>query len=289
MHHTFRFRATITALVGLLSGASAMFGVISNDRQDLDPVYLVLGGAAAAAAAGLTFLVQASPLAPSAQPPSELPSVEDRGTVRDVVFQAGLLPVAENLASLVSMSTTATDLHGKIRRGLVQTAAFLAGDTPCLAAFYVLERDPQDPKGRDRLTKTHASMETEELPDFYCEDEGAGSFLIDLALGANDRCVKDISDDPENRRIKLVDGYQSALFVPTRAGAKPKGLLIFQAADKGVIPEGPERGKFITIAHLIGACEAASDLVEYATGLPSQAKGGKNNSPSVNKRGGDAR
>ncbi|MFE7030679.1 hypothetical protein ACFU9Y_10230, partial [Streptomyces sp. NPDC057621] len=131
MQHTFRFRATITAFVGLLSGASAMFGVISNDRQDLDPVFLVLGGVAAAAAAGLTFLVQASPPAPATQPPPELPSVEDRGTVRDVVFQAGLLPVAENLASLVSMSATATDLHGKIRRGLVQTAAHLAGETPC--------------------------------------------------------------------------------------------------------------------------------------------------------------
>ncbi|MFD9132852.1 hypothetical protein ACFVZA_10525 [Streptomyces bottropensis] len=278
--HISGFQLTTTAVVGLLSGTSALFGVIANEPQGLSPTFLALGGLAAAAAAGLTFLVQGSPQLAAAQPLPVRPSADERRAVRDAIFQSALLSVSEGLAALPSMSTDDSDLRGKVVRSLVQTAAHLAGETPCLAAFYALEPDPDDTMRRERLVKRSASQEIESLPDIYREDGGRGAYLLDIAEGTMVRRVTDVSQDPDGWRIDLVGDYQSALFVPVRAGAQSKGLLVFQAAEKGVILQGPEREKFLVVAHLLGACEAIAGLAAYRN-LPAQAKGIKGQAPSV--------
>jgi hypothetical protein len=273
MRHTSKFRLAVTVIVGLLSGASAMFGVIANGDQRLNTVFLVLGGAAAAAAAGLTFLVQGN----QPVPPAPLPA-DKRADVR---FQAAVHPVAENLASLASMSTDAPDLRGTINRALVQTAAHLVEEAGCVAAFYALEEDP-DNKGTDRLAKRVTSTESADLPAYYKADRGAGSFLLDIATRTKDRCVKNYEEDPEKWRINLIEGCATALFVPVRAGEIPKGILIVQAVEAGCLEGGNERKKYGAIAHLIGASQAVADLTAHVRSLPAQANGSPKKSPSVN-------
>ncbi|MFE7837059.1 hypothetical protein ACFU53_13735 [Streptomyces sp. NPDC057474] len=273
MCHTSKFRLVVTVIVGLLSGASAVFGVIANGDRQLNAVFLVLGGLAAAAAAGLTFLVQGHQSVPAAHLPADKRA--------DVIFQAGVHPVAENLASLASMSTDDPDLRGGINRGLVQTAAHLMEGADCVAAFYALAEDP-DNKGAERLAKRVTSTETAELPAYYKVDRGTGSYLLDIATGTKDRYVKNYEEDPEKWRIDLIDGYTTALFVPVRAGAIPKGILIVQAVEAGCLEDGNERKKYGAIAHLIGANQAVADLTAYVRSLPAQANGSLRKSPSVN-------
>lgn len=280
MRHTSKFRVAITAIVGLLSGASAVFAVIANGDEQLNTVFLVLGGLAAAAAAGLTFLVQGH------QPVPAAPLSADKRA--DVVFQAAVHPVAENLASLASLSTADPDLRGGINRGLVQTAAHLMEGAGCVAAFYALEEDP-DNKGTDRLAKRVTSTETAELPAYYRADRGAGSYLLDIATGTMDRYVKNYEEGPENWRIDLIDGCTTALFVPVRAGDTAKGILIVQAVEAGCLEDGNDRKKYGAIAHLIGASQAVADLTAYVRSLPAQANGSPGKSPSVNGAPADGR
>jgi hypothetical protein len=151
----------------------------------------------------------------------------------------------------------------------------------CVAAFYVLEEDP-DNKGTDRLAKRVTSTESAELPAYYKADRGAGSYLLDIATGTKDRCVKNYDEDPEKWRINLIDGCTTALFVPVRAGEIPKGILIVQAVEPGCLEDGNERKKYGAIAHLIGASQAVADLTAHVRNLPAQANGSPKKSPSVN-------
>lgn len=280
MRHTSKFRLLITVIVGVLSGGATMFGVLANVAQQLDVLYLALGAGMAAAAAGLTFLVQGH----RPPPPVALP-VDQRA---DVNFQAGVNTVAEGLASLASMSTNDAGLRGKISRVLVELAAHLIGDGSAVAAFYALGPNPEAP-GTERLVKRVASRESAELPDYYEADKECGSYLLGIATGKTDRLVKDISEDPEKHRIQLLSGYEAALFVPVRAGDLAKGILILQAPKEGKIGEDQERKKYSTIAHLIGACQATADLTARVLDLPAQANGRPNGSPSVNGSGGPLR
>jgi hypothetical protein len=213
----------------------------------------------------MTIVIQMrAPASPPPAPPSD----------RDVVFQAGLLPVSETLAHLAAEPVNPDNLRGKINRGLVETAAQFAPGC-CVAAFYAL----QGSDGQEKLIKAAASRETSSLPDAFERDKGKGSFLIDIAEGEKDRYVKRLAEDPDEWRIELVDEYETALFIPVRAGGAPKGLFMFQAATTGIIPEEDEKQKLIIIAHLLGASQGA--CVSYAPVLPSQANGSTGTSPSV--------
>ncbi|MFD3377625.1 MULTISPECIES: hypothetical protein [unclassified Streptomyces] len=274
MRHTSKFRLAITVIVGLLSGASTSFGVIAAGDRELNLAFLALGALAAAAAAGLTFLVQGH------QPPVS-PAALSAGKRADVVFQAGVRPVAESLAALASMSTPDADLRGKINRSLIEIAAHLVEDGPSVASFYALEKDP-DKAGAERLAKRAISRESVEMPDHYKADKAAGSYLLDIATGTKDRYVEKIEEDPERWRINLADGYVTALFVPVRAGEEPKGILIVQAAAIGAIADSEERKKYSAIAHLIGASQATADLTAYVRSLPAQANGSGQDPQAVN-------
>ncbi|MFI5676466.1 GAF domain-containing protein [Streptomyces cellulosae] len=241
---------------------AVMFGVIGARSGQLNLVFLVFGALTAAAAAGLTFLVQV-------RQPSISPSALTFGTRADMVFQAGIRPVVEQLGSLAATPTPDRHLHGKINRGLIDTAAHLMEDDPVVASFYALEKDP-DTAGAERLTKQAISNEYVETPDQYVDDRATGSFLLDIANGRNDRYVANIKDDPDEWRLSLAEGYVTALLVPVRAGEQPKGILIVQAAKNGSFTHPQDREKYRSIAYLIGASYAVADLTAYVSRLPGK-------------------
>ncbi|NSL42956.1 hypothetical protein [Streptomyces sp. 8P21H-1] len=179
----------------------------------------------------------------------------ERELRRAATFDAGVQPVTQWLGKIFQGEGDYETLRRQILDKLTETAVQLV-DPDALCAFYRLDAE------HDRLALEAHTGPPGVLPDAYSGNDGNGSYLLYLAKTQNfgPEFVLDIDAAPNGgTRIRLINGYKTALFLPVWTGSAPQGLIVIQAMRPGQIPapqssqilDGNYR-KFYTITSLIG-------------------------------------
>jgi hypothetical protein len=179
----------------------------------------------------------------------------EKGLVRAAVFDAGIQPVTQWYGKIHQGDGNYETLRGQILDKLIETA----GELVCadaLCAFYRLDSEPRE------LVLEAPSGNAGALPRTYAKNDGnGGSYMLFLAESGQDgfKFVPNIDgahfDGAD--RVRLVNGYRTALFLPVTTGSTPQGLIVIQARNPGDIP-APQPGaildsnyrKFYAIASL---------------------------------------
>ncbi|WP_329550503.1 hypothetical protein [Streptomyces sp. NBC_00696] len=158
----------------------------------------------------------------------------ERELERAAVFDAGIQPVTQWYGKIHQGDENYEMLRGQILDKLTETA----GELVCpdaLCAFYRLDT------GQEELVLEAPSGNPGALPRTYSKNDGnGGSYMLFLATSGQGgfKFVEDIDrahfDGAD--RVRLVNGYRTALFLPVTAGPTPQGLIVIQARKTGDIP-----------------------------------------------------
>jgi len=183
----------------------------------------------------------------------------ERELQRAATFDAGVQPVTQWLGKIFQGEGDYEILRRQILDKLTETAVQLVR-SDALCAFYRLDGE------RDELILEAHTGPPGALPDTYSKKDGNGSYMLFLAKSekGGPEFVPDI-DAAHNGgdRVRLINGYKTALFLPVWAGSSPQGLIVLQAMKPGDIParrpgqilDGNYR-KFYTITSLVGLPQA---------------------------------
>ncbi|MGW5036085.1 hypothetical protein ACWEQW_33020 [Streptomyces nigra] len=166
----------------------------------------------------------------------------ERELERAAVFDAGIQPVTQWYGKIHQGDGNYETLRGQILDKLTETAGELVcSDSLC--AFYWLDGDQQE------LILEAPSGNPGALPRTYTKDDGnGGPYMLFLASSGQGgfKFVPDIDgahfDGAD--RVRLVNGYRTALFLPVTTGSTPQGLIVIQARKPGDIP-APQPGEIL--------------------------------------------